>query len=327
MGRSANSQTGVAKGMLDPVNRRKYDAGADYEFNPGVAPPNAGFHQHKFPEIPRSALEMLSLQNQDAEALTGVKAFSGGLSGDGYGDVAAGIRGMLDAAAKREMGILRRLAGGLEKMAAKMITMNQVFLSEEEVVRVTNEKFVTVRRDELAGEFDLEVDVTTAEIDQAQAQDLSFMLQTLGNTLDWEFTKIILVQIAQLKRMPRLAHMIENFSPQPDPLDQQLKQLEIRKLEAEVMETESKAQLNAAKAAEATSKKDKIDLDYVEQETGTTHERRIDEGLYDLGRGSLPCEPWCHQSRLPEWEPRYHCHGYQHHPNIREHQQYVEGHP
>lgn len=276
LGRSANSQTGIAKGMLDPVNRRKYDAGADYEFNPGIVP-KGGFHQHTYPEIPQSALTMLTLQNQDAEALTGIKAFSGGLSGEAYGEVAAGIRGMLDAASKREMGILRRLAQGLEKIASKIITMNQVFLSEEEVVRVTNEEFVNIRREDLAGEYDLEVDVTTAEIDQAQANDLSFMLQTLGNTLDWGFTQIILKQIAELKHMPRLAKMIEQYQPQPDPLDQQLKQLEIRKLSAEVMETESKAQLNAAKARKEMAEADLTDLNYVEQETGTTHVRDVDK--------------------------------------------------
>src|SRR5690606_17677020 len=34
LGRSANSQKGFAKGMLDPLNRRKYENGQDYEFNP-----------------------------------------------------------------------------------------------------------------------------------------------------------------------------------------------------------------------------------------------------------------------------------------------------
>lgn len=120
MGRSANAQQGFAKGMLDVVNRRRFDAGQDYEFNPTVNP-QLGHVEHTYPEIPQSALVMLQMQNQEAEALTGVKAFSGGLSGNAYGDVAAGIKGILDAASKREMAILRRLANGLCMIGKKII--------------------------------------------------------------------------------------------------------------------------------------------------------------------------------------------------------------
>lgn len=275
LGRSANGQTGFAKGMLDPVNRRRYDKGVDYEFNTPVTP-NVGIHQHKYPELPNSALTVLSLQNQDAESLTGVKAFSGGLSGEAYGEVAAGIRGMLDASAKREMGFIRRVGSGLEKIALKMIAMNQVFLEEEEVVRVTNEEFQKVRREDLQGNYDLEVDISTAEVDAAQAQDLSFMLQTLGNSMDFNMTKLILTKIAKLKRMPDLAKQIEQFQPQPDPLDQQMKQLEMQKLQAEIQEIQSKINYNNARAEEAMSKKDKTDLDFLEQETGTKHARDMD---------------------------------------------------
>src|SRR5690606_6188500 len=72
LGRSANSQKGFAKGMLDPLNRRKYENGQDYEFNPTM-PTDKGIIQHTFPELPQSALLMLNLQNQEAEALTGIK--------------------------------------------------------------------------------------------------------------------------------------------------------------------------------------------------------------------------------------------------------------
>lgn len=276
MGRSANGQTGFAKGMLDVVNRRRFDSGADYEFNPNM-PPNAAIHQHKYPEIPGSALNMLALQNQEAEALSGVKAFSGGLSGESYGNVATGIRGMLDAASKREMAILRRLAGGLEKIGSKLIAMNQAFLSEEETVRITNGKFVRIRREDLRGEFDLEVDITTAEINESKAQDLSFMLQTIGNSMEMPMVQMILSEIATLKKMPLLAKRIQEFQPQPDPLAQKAKELEIRKLELEAAEMESKIQLNQARARKELSDADLKDLNFLEQESGTQHLRKMDE--------------------------------------------------
>lgn len=283
LGRSANGQTGFAKGMLDVVNRRRYDQGEDYDFNPNI-PPQNGIYHHTYPEIPNSALTMLELMNHEAEALTGVKAFSGGLSGNAYGDVATGIRGILDAASKREMGILRRLAQGIEEIGRKLIAMNALFLSEEETIQVTNEQFVQVSREDLAGEFDMEVDISTSEVDEARAADLGMMLQTLGNTIPFEITQKILVEIARLKRMPELSHELKQYKPQPDPLAEKAKELELAKMEYEIAKIEAQTEEIRANTTEALSKArlnnakaDMTDLDFVETETGTKHLRDMDK--------------------------------------------------
>lgn len=276
MGRSANAQQGFAKGMLDAVNRRKFDSGLDYEYNPGTNP-TLGHVEHKYPEIPQSAMLMVTMQNQEAESLSGVKAFAGGMSGEAFGDVAAGIRGVLDASSKREMGILRRLANGIKRIGDKIIAMNSIFLSEKEVIRVTNDEFITVNREDLAGNFDLIVDISTAEVDNKKAQDLAFMLQTMGNTVDFGMVKIILVEIAKLQRMPDLAKMLERFEPQPDPIEEQLKQLAVRKAQMEIDKLQSEIDLNAAKAEAERAKANQQDLDTVEQETGTKHERDMEK--------------------------------------------------
>lgn len=275
MGRSANAQQAFPKGFLDVVNRRRFESGNDYEYNPTMRP-DQSIHEHKYPEIPQSAMLMIGLQNQEAESLTGVKSFAGGVSGSAYGDVAAGIRGALDAASKREMGILRRLADGLVQIGKKVTSMNAVFLSEEEVVRVTNEEFVTVRREDLAGEFDLQVDISTAEIDNAKAQDLGFMLQTLGPNSERDFTQMILAEIAELKRMPELAKKIRNYKPQPDPMQQELMELELQAKQKEIEKIDSEISLNKARAQAAITMADKTDLDTIEQETGTKHARAIE---------------------------------------------------
>lgn len=276
LGNSANGQKGFAKGMLDPVNRRKYENGQDYEFNPSM-PTNQGIIEHKFPELPRSALDMLALQNQEAEALTGVKSFSGGLSGQSFGNVATGIRGMLDAAAKREMAILRRLAKGVCEMGRKIMAMNAIFLSEVEVVRVTNKQFVSIKREELVGEFDLMVDISTFEVDNTKAQDLGFMLQTLGPNMDPSISMMILSEIADLKRMPALAERLRNWRPQPDPMQAELQKAELQYKQALIAEVQSNIMLNQAKAQQAMATAGQKHLDMVEQETGTKHARDLDK--------------------------------------------------
>lgn len=274
IGRSANGQQGIAKGMLDPVNLRKFQQGEDYQFNPQQNPQN-NYIEHRAPDLPQSAMAMIQLQNNEAEGLTGVKAFGGGVSGDAYGDVAAGIRGVLDAASKREMAILRRLADAWVQVFAKIIAMNQAFMSEKEVVRVTNEEFITVNRDEIQGAFDLEVDIATAEVDNQKAEDLSFMLQTIGPNGDPKMVYMLLAEIAELKRMPSLAHALKTFDHTPSPEAQRMQELEVELKEAEVAKIRSEVALNEAKAQRELAMKDKADLDYVEQETGTSHEREM----------------------------------------------------
>ena len=288
LGRSANGQVGVRKDALDPVNRRHFMAGRDYEFNPSVDPREA-FYMHTYPEIPASAQFMLQLQNMEAESITGVKAFSQGLGSQSLGDVATGIRGALDAASKRELNLLRRLSEGIIQIGRKIIAMNALFLSEEEVVRVTNEEFVVVRRDDLAGNFDLTLSISTAEENNNKAEQLAFMLQTMGNSLDATFVRMILAEIARLRKMPDLAHRIEHYQPQPDPVQQQLAQLEVAlkqaQLEREHAQTayyQSQAQLNAvkvntedAKADNLRSDTDQKNLDFVEQESGVKQERDL----------------------------------------------------
>lgn len=274
LGRSANGQQGTSKGMLDPLNKRRFDNGQDYEFNPNSSP-NQGLIEHKYPEIPQSAMLMLNLQNQEAEAMTGAKSFSGGLSGSSYGDVATGIKGVLDAASKREMAILRRLAKGINEIGNKIIVMNAIFLSEKEVVRVTNEKFVTINREDLKGNFDLDVDISTAEVDNSKAQDLGFMLQTLGPNMDPRISMKILSEIAELKRMPALAHDLKTWKPEPDPVQEQMKQLELQRAQKEIEKLDSEIAYNIARAERESSTTDKTNLNTQMEADGTKHSREI----------------------------------------------------
>ena len=281
MGKSANGQTGMRKDMLDVANKRKFEKGLDYEFNANVDP-SIGVYMHKYPEIPQSAQFMLQMTNMEAESLTGVRAFYQGINSGSLGEVAAGIRGALDAASKREMAILRRISNGIIKLGRKIIAMNQAWLSEEEVIRITEEQFVPVRRDDLAGNIDLELSISTAEEDNNKAQELAFMLQTMGNNMAPEMSRLILSDIARLRKMPDLAKQIDEYQPQPDLIAQKQAELQVALMEAELAEKQSIIALNqakieteAAKANHLNSQADLADLDFVEQESGVKQERDL----------------------------------------------------
>jgi len=300
LGKSANSQTGMRKDMLDVTNMRKFMKGDNYQFNAGVDP-GQGVYTHKFPEIPQSAYNMIIMENNEAESLTGTKAFSSGITGASLGPNVGSGKSALDAAAKREVSILRRLAGGVTQIGRKILAMNSEFLSEEEVIRVTAEEFVTVRRDDLAGNFDLRLTISTPEEDEAKAQELAFMLQTNGPNGDPGEVRLIRAKIAELRKMPDLAKQIREYQPTPDPLAVAKAELEIKLLEAQIAKEQaltakhaseadvnvareykegtqgdlnaSKAGTEGAKARNLHSDSDNKDLNFIEQESGVHQER------------------------------------------------------
>lgn len=285
MARSANAQIGMRKDALDSINERKYKSGQDYKFNPNVDPRLAVI-EHSYPELPASTFNMLQLFNMEAESLTGVKSFSGGLSGDALGNTATGVKGLLDASGKRELAILRRLAKGIEDIGKKILAMNSKWLSDTEVIRITDEEFVGINRDNLAGAYDIKLSISTAESDNIKAQELSFMLQTMGQSLPFEMTQIILSEIARLRNMPDLSKLIGDFIPQPNPMqeiEQQKAQLEMQLVQAQVQDTLAAVQLKQAQIQQALANTRKIgteanlnDLEFVETESGVKQERELE---------------------------------------------------
>ena len=291
MGKNANGQLGISKNFLDVSNQIKYRNGDDYFFNPGFDP-RANIHTHTFPEIPNSAMQMTQLLQNDSEAMSGIKAFGqDGLTAVNFGNTATGVRGVLDAVSKRELSILRRISEGFKDIGRKIISMNSEFLAEEEVVRVTNSEFITVRRDDLQGDYDLTLTISTAEADNAKAEELAFMLQTMGETMGQEVMKTILVEIATLRKMPDLAKKIEEYEPAPDPFQEQMqelelayKQAEVAKLEAEAQEIQAKAMVYQAKVAVEEARASSLEgdagnkaLDFAERNTGTKQKNELEK--------------------------------------------------
>lgn len=287
LARSANSQTGIALDAIPATELVKFEGGSDYFFNSHKDPREA-FYTHKYPELPNSALQMINMQTSDAESLTGIRSF--GSSSGTLGNTATEQRGALDATSKREMAILRRLTSGLVLIGIKIAEMNAVNLSDEEIVRITDEEFVSISRDSLEGRHDISMTVETPDIEIEKAQDLNFMLQTVGPSMDPGLVSIIMAKTATLKNMPDLADSFLNYSPEPDPKQEKIKDLEIQLLEAKVANEASKAKENEgdmieklsqaelarakagtelAKAEALKSSKELNDLTFVERVEGT----------------------------------------------------------
>lgn len=296
MAQSNNGQVGMRKGALDISNRKKFLAGRNFEYN---GTPN-DFWQGSYNQIPGSAFDMMNIMNNEIEAQTGVKSFSGGINAGSLGSTATGARGALDATATRRISLVRNIAENLIKpLMRKWMSYNAEFLDEEEVVRITNEQFVPIRRDDLLGNIDIDISISTAEDNSAKAQELSFLLQTMGPNQDFEINKLLMAEIARLSRMPELEQKILGYQPQPDPAAEQMKQMQMQEmqLKLQLMQAEIKDKLarageneidaqvkvakmktELAKARKLGSEADGMDLDFLLKNDGVDgYEKKLDD--------------------------------------------------
>ena len=252
--------------------RQQYEKGNTVYYRAGMDPKRSIYKKDIAP-VPSSVFNMIQWQQTDAESLTGTKAFSGGISGNALGDSVGGVRSALDATSQRELSILRRLSNLFKDMARLTIAMNQAYLSEEEVVRVTNEEFVTVRRDDLAGEFDLKIDVSTPEKDQDTATKLNTLLQTNAASMDPAEARIYRAKIAKLWKQPDLAKSIESYEPKQDPVQQELQLLQIEKLKLELLMSRKEIEDIDSKIVERVSRTEENGIDR-ETKMAQTEERK-----------------------------------------------------
>jgi hypothetical protein len=301
---SNNGQKGIPNGLLDPVNKDKYLAGKNFMYN-GVMSPNALF-EGKYNEIPASVINFYQLMSNDIESISGIKAFSQGIGSSSLGDTASAVNGALNATAKRELDMVRNIAERIIiPLIRKWMIYNSEFLDDKQVIRHTNSEFVEIRRDDLSGLIDIDISISTAETDNQKAQELAFMLQTMGQQMDVVMRNMLMAEIARLRKMPKLADMLENFKPEPNPQDEKIAQLTIQKLEAEIENLKSKAEENLydmalkeaktktenSKARSVDSDSDIKDLDFVNKASGkekieAENDKRNDQ-LHELDIESL----------------------------------------
>lgn len=292
MANSNNAQKGVKNGALDQLNMKRFLNGKNFEFNGN----QNDFYEGSYNSIPVSVFNVLEMVNSETDSMLGVKSFSGGIDGSGLGSTARAAGGVLDAVAVRRLDIIRNIAENLIKpLMRKWMAYNSEFLQPEEIIRVTNDEFVPIKRDDLRGQIDIDIQVSTAEDNSAKAKELAFMLQTGAQSMDPAEVRMIRAEIARLQKMPALAKRIEEYQPEPDPYEEEMKQLEKRKLIAEIAERESRARENAvdmrvknakavldeARAKNIDSDTDNKDLDFTRKVEGTDFNEAMTEKMFE----------------------------------------------
>lgn len=225
-----------------PVERENYRLGKTVFFRSGMNPKTA-IHKNNVNPVNPIALQWINAQIQDAEAMSGTTLNNNSVNG-----ISVNAQKRIDSSnSKRDASTLRRITSMLVDAARLIIAMNAEFLSEEEVVRNTNQEYVKINRDDLSGAHDITIDIQTPETNNAIAQDLAMVLQTGQQTMSPELSKKIWARILKLKGQYDLAREFEQYVPQPDPKQQELldmqieeQRLKIEKAKKDIEEVDSR---------------------------------------------------------------------------------------
>jgi len=287
LGSTAAGQVGVAEDFVSPTEFLKLQAGKHYKFRPNQDPARA-MVTTKFPELPNSALQMLDITSKSMESSSGKKMFGEGLNSGSYGDTATGINAVVDATTQRLTASVRRFNRPFVTIFKKLAELNKEFITDDKLIAISDGTYETIRNDALQTDISIKIGVSTPELDDRKATDLAFIMQTLGDSVDYKTKHIILADIARLKKRPDLAVQIENIpEPQPSPMEVKIQELQVELLQAQVLNEHAKAEENVtdstlneakantevAKAQVLLSNKDNQDLDFLHKKAGTSELR------------------------------------------------------
>jgi len=292
-----------------------YNAGNDARFRPGVNIDSA-IKKLGVEPVDQSIFQVIQLQEQNAEALSGNQMYNKGLAGGNSSTSATGIRAANDSSARRELSILRRMSSQLIKDMIKQDIANmQVFASPEEVVNVTDEGYIAIRREDVQGEFNIVIDVSTPSKDAEIAESLSYVIQTLGDSVGPAIKNMMVADMLRLKGRPDVAKQVEEYKPQPSEAQQKMEQMQmdnlalenellkakvadlhkgleeadskIQERETRAIENQSDVKLKEAKAAEHLARQgyydemaDAASLKFLRDQSGQTRKEEVEDMVF-----------------------------------------------
>jgi len=287
LAQSNHTQKGVQKGNLDPVNLNRFLNGQNFEFN---ISPNA-FYQGQYNRIPPEVFKVLQDIDIEKQMQTGIMPMQGGQGFESIYGSNASKSGALNSLMLRELDMVLNVSENVIKpLIKKWIYYIYEFLEPTEIEQITGMKYIENDKNELVPNYldDFTIDISTEYTNQAKASELAFLMQTLGQSLPFEITKTFMSEIARLKKMPNLANKIDSFEPQPDPMQQQIAQIELQKkmleleyLKAQIQAEMGKAQadvvLKQAKAKEAEAKATQTGLKTIKEKYGVDIKQKMQE--------------------------------------------------
>jgi len=273
------------------------------EVNATGVPLNQVVVDGHFNELPSSVYNMLQIIENQAEGLTGVNKTMTGISGKELNSPASNFQSMMSQAQVRLLMFTINIQDGLRRMFCKWLQMMMKYLSDEEIEKITGINIPELKAKEtmkLAKEFgvdelpedvkqkamlliakevedmfnrsdskyDIKFRVGTDGLKSIKINQINMLMQQAGSLVQAgacppDVVQKLLAKLTELLEYPELADEIANYQPQPDPMAQQMAQVQLAKEMAEAKKSEALAQnaLARTKQTEVKAQKEALSVD------------------------------------------------------------------
>lgn len=322
MALSNNGQKFVRKGALDSVNFKNLMEGKSViEVNSTEALQNVVF-DGRFNELPQSVYNLLQIIEGQAEGLTGVSKMMQGLH-DISTESATSSQIMMSQSQIRLLDIEENIKSSLTKMFSFWIEMIIDYIEDKQMLQITGTTFIEqkdklIRKltkqyqvdkmpkdtqikamqlimkeandifDKKTSKYDLKIEIATDGLKQIKINQINMLLQQSGpliqaGAIPPKVVQQLAAQLFELFDYPDIAKETREFEPQPDPMQQQMMQLQMAELEAKARKEDALAK-NALARTEQTmvgTEKDKMSAEAdvlnkyadVQKKLAETHEK------------------------------------------------------
>jgi hypothetical protein len=253
---STNGQRGFKVGSLDPINKRKFKAGKDFEYNTN----GLEIWEGAYNPISSDIYNLKDRTQQDSEELSGISRLNAGLDPRALNsNVSATAASLVNSAAERRLLLLARHNSSLlEGMFRKWLDLNMMML-ENGSVKVGG-RLIPVSGFDIDGNYDLLLTIATQGASDRKVQQLGALIPQLYNNPDIpkSVTMGLTAELVKAMGLYSTADKLNNISKQMevsesrpqevDPITQASVELDMYEKNAEIAAKSAKASLDEAKA-------------------------------------------------------------------------------
>lgn len=230
-----NGQKFVMRGALDYINFQRLKKKERYVM---VNKPD-GIVDGKYNQIPTSTFNLLDMVSRESNMLAGIDG-SPAVNGDA---LAKDGPVQLTMAQQKMVASVRSISGLISKNVKQWLMSSEVFLEDEQILSLfSNDGNPENDRTDInafreSRKTTVVVNVGTSVSKQQELQQLNMLMQqtnALKESVPKELINSLVAKMYDLFEMHEQANELRNFVPQPSPVQQQLQELEVAKVQLEV---------------------------------------------------------------------------------------------
>jgi hypothetical protein len=204
--------------------------------------PKASIVDGSFNQLSNSIFTTMQMITQETQELSGVQSNAPSLDPNAMNRADTGAVGLQMTMAQQRMAdAVRNLASLFTRIFEDWLAYAREFLEPEQVQSL----FGDIPKEAMLGEYHVKLSVSTELAKQVQVQQLNLLLQqsqAMAASAPPQIMNAIVAEMFDLFDKPHLADALRSYEPQPDPMQQQMAQLEMQKLQAEINKLNAEAQ-------------------------------------------------------------------------------------